>query len=574
MFFFKKKIQYETMSILLFANSFLAFIFSVLLLIQNLGLYSCAACILGLAYSVGLAFFSLELIRKKNMRGFRYTRLFLSYLIVVLMLAFILARLQSETPLYVMDIVLAVLWFLAVILVFITLRFISEKRAEHYFPGLILQKERRSFWKELLSWVDAIFWAVSHMILLNIFLFQLYEIPSESMVPTFMVKDRVIGFKLSSGPRFPLSSFRLPRWKTYKRGDVVILRSHRYPQNKASEFQTISSQAISMLTLMQVNTNRDPRTGLPKADPLVKRIVGLPGEKLMLVDGVLYVKSKNDADYHVLTEDAQYAVWNINELSRELLQYVRHIPFSNDTYTLMLDIEARRKSVNFRNEYDEIEKILHSTSLQKNLSDTTTDIDNFLPQDERSMLKLFQNDADIARRIFTINGGLTWLEKFSLSWADFWVSEQADTATLYELRNAQLSVLIKKTFAKLILRDLELFKSNTTEAAFQSDSVRSALLREAEEYAIYTELSNGRNMNEFPKDGYLKQDEYFLMGDNRFNSMDMRHANQSAPVPLDPYDTNALIVLSTVFPQALPEANILGSASFIFWPVPRSGTVK
>lgn len=557
------------MSILLFSNSVLAITFSILILVQNISVSSLIASILGLGYSFSLAFFSLDMTRNKSQRGFKYTRMLLSYLIVLLMSTFILSRLHMKNDSHIMDIILAMLWFITVIVVFVTLRFVNEKKVEKYFTGFVLQKESRSFVSELLSWLDAFFWAVSHMILLNLFLFQLYEIPSESMVPTFLIKDRVVGLKFVSGPKFPMSSFRLPRLKTYKRGDIVILKNPRYPQDKANELQSITSQAISMLSLMKVNTNIDPLTGLPKADPLVKRIVALPGEKLMMVDGVLYVKRQSDADYHIVLEDRKYALWNINDLSEEEIRLVRHKPFTNDTYQLMLDIEERRKSLNFRNEYDDIEKILHVTSLQKGVEDTIDDIDNFLKKSDYTLMDLFRNDDDIARRIFTTNGGLNWLRSFSLSWADFWVSEKANDASLYELRNAQLSVLVKKTFAKLILRDLELFRLNTSDEQFRSDKERLALLAEAEQYALYTQLSNGRNMNEFPSDGYLKADEYFLMGDNRFNSLDMRHSVSPKNIALDTYDTKPVIVPSTVFPMALPEANIIGTASLIFWPPKR-----
>lgn len=562
------------MSILLFLNSFLSFSFSVLIVIQNLSWLSILACVIGLAYSFGLAFFSLELTRKKTQKGFKFTRLFLSYLIVILIILFIVSRLYIKNELVVMDIILSLMWFLTVVIAFITLRFVSEKRAEKYFEGLSLQKQKRSFLAEILSWVDAFFWAVSHMILLNLFLFQLYEIPSESMVPTFMVKDRVAGLKFLSGPKFPLSSFNLPRLAKYKRGDVVIFKNPRYPQTKANEFKSLTSQAISMITFMQVNTNLDPLTGTPKADPLVKRIVGLPGEKLMLVDGVLYVKGQSDADYHILTEDSKNAVWNINELPKNDLNLVKNIPFTDEVYKTMLEVEALRKSVNFRSEYDELEKILHNTTLQKGVLDNIDDIDNFLSEDNYILFNLFKNDDEIARRIFTTNGGLTWLKKFTLSWAEFWVTDKSNTASLYEIRNAQLSVLIKKTFAKLILRNLELFRSNVSDEVFYNDAKRIELLSEAEKFLLYTQLSNGRNMNEFPKDGFLQNDEYFLMGDNRFNSLDLRHSSTPKNVPLDTYDEKSILVSSNVFPMPLEGKNILGIASFIFWPPSRAKIVK
>ncbi|MEL3909108.1 MAG: signal peptidase I [Treponemataceae bacterium] len=562
------------MSILLFSNSFLTAIFSLLLVVQNLSIASVIACILGLGFTFALAFFSLELSRNKSERGFKLTRFLLSYTIIVMMLVFIISRISTSTPLYALDLILGLIWFVLVFLVFVTMRFVSEKRAEKYFPGLVIEKAKRKFSTEILSWVDALCWAITHMILLNLFLFQLYEIPSESMVPTFMVGDRVVSLKLTSGPKFPMSSFRMPKLRKHKRGDVVVVKSHRYPDTKANELQSITSQAISMITLMKVNTNIDPVTGKQKIDPLVKRIVGLPGEKLMLVDGVLYAKRQSDGDFHIVTEDVNYAQWNLNELPQAQRNLVRFFPLTDNLYNTMLEIEEERKNIDFRKEYDEIEKILHSTTLQKENIDTNLNIDNFLNAEDYNIQKLFLNNDEISRRIFTTNGGLIWLNNFSLSWAEFWVSEKSTTANLYETRNAQLNVLIKKVFAKLVLRNLELFASNTTDEQFQNDTVRIQLLTEADKYLLYLNLSEQRNMNEFPQNGYLDADEYFLMGDNRFNSMDMRHGDSKKEVAVDKYDSEPILYLSKVFPVALPDANILGTADFIFWPPKRLGFIK
>lgn len=562
------------MSILLFSNSFLMAVFSILLVVQNVSVASVIACIICLGFTFALAFFSIDLTRNKSEKGFKFTRFLLSYAIIVTMVAFIISRISTSSPLYAMDLILGILWFVLVILVFVTMRFVSEKRAEKYFPGLVIEKTKHKFSTEVLSWVDALCWAITHMILLNLFLFQLYEIPSESMVPTFMIGDRVVSLKLASGPKFPMSSFRLPKLRTHKRGDVVVVKSHRYPDTKKSELRAITSQAISMVTFMKVNTNIDPTTGKQKIDPLVKRIVGLPGEKLMMVDGVLYVKRQSDGDYHVLTEDASYAQWNLNALPQEQRRLVRDFRLTDEVYNTMLEIEEERKNIDFRKEYDEIEKILHSTTLQKENVDTNPDVANFLSAEYYTFQKLFLNNDEISRRIFTTNGGLTWLYNFSLSWAEFWVSEKSVVASLYETRNAQLNVLIKKVFAKLVLRNLELFASNATDEQFQSDAVRVQLLTEAEKYLLYLNLSEGRNMNEFPESGYLGSDEYFLMGDNRFNSLDMRHSNSEKEVAVDKYDNMPILYLSKVFPAALPDTNILGTADFIFWPPKRLGSVK
>jgi len=64
--------------------------------------------------------------------------------------------------------------------------------------------------------------------------------------------------------------------------------------------------------------------GKIKADPLVKRIVGLSGEKLMLVDGVLYIKKAGEKDFKVFDESA-YAVWDLSKLPQSSLKYVKDV---------------------------------------------------------------------------------------------------------------------------------------------------------------------------------------------------------------------------------------------------------
>lgn len=560
------------MSILLYVNSCLALLFSFLLIVQNISFISIFATILGMGYAFLLLFFSIELLKKKTQRSFWLTRSLSAYLVVVMMIVFMVSRLSGQTH-ELMDIILGILWFILAIIMFATMILLNPKRAEKYF-GITVEKKKKSIVGEILSWVDAIAWTISHLILVNMFVLQLYEIPSESMVPTFMIKDRVVSLKIASGPKFPLSSFYLPRLVTYKRGDVVVLKSHRYPSTIENEWKTLWSQAVSMLTLMKVNLDVDPLTGRQKADPLVKRIVGLPGERLMLVDGVLYVKSSADVDYHPVTEDSQYAAWNLNDLSAEEKTYIKDLVFSNSIYNEMLDVEEKRKAVQFRTEYDEIEKILHSTRLQKNFTDTDENVSQFLLPSENSVINLFTNNVDIARRIATTNGGLNWLAEFSLSWADFWVSAEASATNLYEFRNAQLSVLIKKVFAQLMLRNLQLFAQNSTEVQIQEDEQRLELLTEAERYIVYLQLSNGRNMDEFPKDSYLGNDEYFLMGDNRFNSLDMRHTLTKKSVPLDNYDSMPVYYDSQVFPETLPGKKILGLVNLIFYPFNRAKIMK
>ena len=182
-------------------------------------------------------------------------------------------------------------WVATSALTLVILHFLNPKRVERYFDYKVPEKKRRTGLRfvvsETISWIDALVQAVFMVLLLNIFIVQLYEIPSESMVPEFLIKDRVVVFKTLSGPKFPLSDVGLPYLKTYKRGDIVVFRNPHYENDRKSEVKTFVSQLVYMISLTKVNLNMDA-DGNPKADPLVKRLAGVPGEQLMMQDGILY----------------------------------------------------------------------------------------------------------------------------------------------------------------------------------------------------------------------------------------------------------------------------------------------
>jgi len=106
-----------------------------------------------------------------------------------------------------------------------------------------------SIGRSILSWGVTIAIAFGLTMVVKTWVFQAYSIPSESMVPTLEIDDRVLVSKLNRDPG---------------RGDVVVFRR---PAN-------------------------DPKTSPEDPDVLIKRVIGLPGEEVssdsegrVLIDG-------------------------------------------------------------------------------------------------------------------------------------------------------------------------------------------------------------------------------------------------------------------------------------------------
>ncbi len=88
-------------------------------------------------------------------------------------------------------------------------------------------------WREIKEWTEAIVVAAVLAVIIRTFIFQVYKIPSGSMIPTLMIGDRVIAIKYPYGPRIPFTHIKLPKWKDPKRGDVIVFL---YPEDPKKHF--------------------------------------------------------------------------------------------------------------------------------------------------------------------------------------------------------------------------------------------------------------------------------------------------------------------------------------------------
>ncbi len=197
------------------------------------------------------------------------------------------------------------------------------------FDIYITKKVHWAFWKKkgvkkqtkVIEWVDAIIFAVIAASLIRTFIFEMYTIPTSSMEKSLLVGDYLLVSKSAYGPRKPITPlsvpfvhhslpltnnskksfieawqrdyFRMKGYRTIKNNDVVVFN---FPEG---DTVCVENQAPSYYQLcrdMGRNNvwNRFTVVHRPvdKCENYVKRCVAIPGDSIKIVDGQLFVNNK------------------------------------------------------------------------------------------------------------------------------------------------------------------------------------------------------------------------------------------------------------------------------------------
>lgn len=125
------------------------------------------------------------------------------------------------------------------------------------------EKKKTPAGQVIMEYGQAILLAIVLALIVRSFVLQAFQIPSGSMIPTFLEGDRVLVSKFAYGIRNPFNNSVWVETGRPERWDVVIFI---YPEDKRKDF--------------------------------VKRVVGLPGETVSMVNGELYINSKLMEDPH------------------------------------------------------------------------------------------------------------------------------------------------------------------------------------------------------------------------------------------------------------------------------------
>ena len=163
----------------------------------------------------------------------------------------------------------------------------KRKRLKAYAKG-----KKRTVLGEIWSWVDALIFAIFWVILINQYLFQLFVIPSPSMVDTLNVGDRVIVNKDSYGIElYPAGKKVLSDTRRVQRDEIITFYNPEY--DSKGPFFDVLSQVIYMGTLTLVNIDRT-EDGTPAERLYVKRAVGMPGDTIVFDNGNVMIKPSGE----------------------------------------------------------------------------------------------------------------------------------------------------------------------------------------------------------------------------------------------------------------------------------------
>lgn len=173
------------------------------------------------------------------------------------------------------------------------------------------KKRKDSFWSN----VRGLFWALLIALAIRSLVFEPYNIPSSSMVPTLLIGDYLFVSKYDYGyskHSFPLSIPLIPKGRLFasepKRGDVVIFK---LPTDNSTDY--------------------------------IKRVIGLPGDRIQMVGGRLYINDQLVPREKIAEEDWRVEIEGLVHYTKYLETLpngVQHLIYEQGDNKMLDDTEV------------------------------------------------------------------------------------------------------------------------------------------------------------------------------------------------------------------------------------------
>lgn len=371
-----------------------------------------------------------------------------------------------------------------------------------YIPLTWWKSSKSKVTRTVMSWVDAIVYALVLVYFIFAFVGQNYKIPSSSLEKTLLIGDFLWVNKAVYGPRvpqtpihFPLAQHTLPVTNSKSYSELIELDYHRLPGLRGVERYDIvvfnapcaDTVALKMpepdyyhiVDMLEAEGVPDGRAYIAanpdrfgevvwrpvdRRENFVKRAIGLPGDRLKIVDDVVYINGTPLKEPKYVQHN--YVVPVKSPVSAELWK---------EAGVSLVDAGSVPETAPGI-DYQFYNVPLTAESLEK--------VKKF-PQVDGEIHPLSKLSTPMTSGIFPVGGGLNWELR---NMPEFWIPKQG--ATLH-----------------LTLQNLPVYRR-----AIETYEGNKVAVRDGKIY-----------INDKPAEYYtFKLDYYWMMGDNRDNSSDSR----------------------------------------------------